>query len=180
MATKNDKFHIHPAYAHGHDWEEFIEALIEEGLEKHDHQFGWRQIVQPRTTLWRSKEDGPFDIISVELTTANSSIFGLEETQRRYLKVKCRECGRAMVQGKGAVYKTVPTDICTYCERDHQRSFARNRSRRYRQRHGLVKHLPIQQCAQCGWLFEPKRSTARFCSTTCRVKAHRIKGIITT
>lgn len=31
-------------------------------------------------------------------------------------------------------------------------------------------------CAECGNAFEAKRDTARFCSTTCRVRAHRKKG----
>ena len=171
MATKNDKFHIHPAYAHGHDWEEFIEALEIAGLEKSESPFGWSQILHPRTTLFRSKDEGPLDIVTVELTHTGQSLFGPIERHRRYVKTKCPTCGRAMVAGG---------DECNYCERHSKRRQAADRSRRYRQRHGLVKHLPIQQCAQCGWLFEPKRSTARFCSTTCRVKAHRIKGIITT
>ena len=31
----------------------------------------------------------------------------------------------------------------------------------------------VRKCPQCGKEFQPKRSDARFCSTTCRVKAHR-------
>lgn len=31
-------------------------------------------------------------------------------------------------------------------------------------------------CAECGNAFEAKRDTARYCSTTCRVRAHRKKG----
>jgi hypothetical protein len=30
-------------------------------------------------------------------------------------------------------------------------------------------------CAQCGETFAPKRSDARFCSTRCRVAAHRAR-----
>ena len=30
-------------------------------------------------------------------------------------------------------------------------------------------------CEQCGRVFEAKRSTARFCSSSCRIKAHRAK-----
>ena len=32
------------------------------------------------------------------------------------------------------------------------------------------------KCAQCGNEFEPKRATAKFCSTVCRVKANRQEG----
>ena len=31
----------------------------------------------------------------------------------------------------------------------------------------------IKACEECGKLFEAKRSTARFCSSNCRLKAHR-------
>jgi hypothetical protein len=31
-------------------------------------------------------------------------------------------------------------------------------------------------CAQCGATFTPKRSSAQFCSTRCRVAAHRGKS----
>ena len=34
MATRYDKLIIHPAHADGHDWDEFIEALEKDGLEK--------------------------------------------------------------------------------------------------------------------------------------------------
>ena len=69
MATNYDKFIIHPAYADGHDWDEFIEALERAGLEKSGHpKICWSQILHPRTTLFRSKDEGPFDIVTVELT----------------------------------------------------------------------------------------------------------------
>jgi hypothetical protein len=31
----------------------------------------------------------------------------------------------------------------------------------------------LKQCAECGTLFNPKRSDARFCSTTCRTRMHK-------
>ena len=36
-----------------------------------------------------------------------------------------------------------------------------------------MSSLPIA-CGQCGAVFTPKRSTARYCSTRCRVAAHRL------
>ena len=165
MANQNDKFTIDPRYAYGHDWEEFLDALVEFGLDKHTTQYSWSQISNPRTETWRIREDGPV-YIAVAFNLSGVSLLGPEQSKMRFFKQQCRTCGRAMVGGH---------DDCRYCRRDHERKQSADRSRRYRQRHGLVKHLPIQQCAQCGWLFEPKRSTARFCSSTCRVKAHRIK-----
>ena len=86
MTTNYDKFIIHPAYADGHDWDEFIEALEEAGLEKDESPFGWSQILHPRTTLWRSKDEGPFDIVTVELTHTGQSIFGPFKDHRRFIK----------------------------------------------------------------------------------------------
>ena len=69
MTTHDDKFHIHPGLPDGHDWDEFIEALEEFGLEKRTTPDGsWLQFLHPRTTLWRSKDGGPFNIITIELT----------------------------------------------------------------------------------------------------------------
>lgn len=31
----------------------------------------------------------------------------------------------------------------------------------------------VKNCADCGVPFSPERSTARFCSSTCRSRAHR-------
>lgn len=38
----------------------------------------------------------------------------------------------------------------------------------------LVEKLSVS-CAGCGEDFQPKRSTAKFCSSACRLKAHRGK-----
>ena len=164
MATRNDKFSIHPGYACGHDWNEFIEALEKAGLEKDESPFGWSQILHPRTTLWRSKDEGPYDIVTVELTHIGQSIFGPFKDHRRFIKTECSRCGRAMVADDG---------VCRYCKRDAQRRQSATRSRLYRRRHGIVKDRFLDTCPVCGKEFRPKRSTARFCSTTCRVKAHR-------
>ena len=166
MATRYDKLIIDPAHADGHDWDEFIEALERAGLEKSGHpKLGWSQILHPRTTLYRSKDEGPFDIVMVELTWIGDGTFGPFKKDRRYIKSNCSTCGRAMVGG----------GECNYCERDRRRQQSAMRSRRYRYRHGIVQLRSFQSCPVCGKEFLPKRSTARFCSTTCRVKAHRTK-----
>jgi hypothetical protein len=33
--------------------------------------------------------------------------------------------------------------------------------------------IPARKCARCGGLFTPRRATARYCGTACRVAAHR-------
>jgi len=38
------------------------------------------------------------------------------------------------------------------------------------------QHQHLASCAHCGAEFTPKRSTARFCSTACRVAAHRARS----
>jgi len=167
MATNYDKFIFRPVHAFGHDWDEFIEALEKSDLEKDESPDGWSQILHPRTTLFRSKHEGPFDIVTVELTWSGDGKYGPWQRDLRFRKAKCRTCGRAMV-----VNNTVE---CNYCERDRRRQLSAARSRRYRYRHGIVQLRSFQSCPVCGKEFLPKRSTARFCSTTCRVKDHRLK-----
>ena len=77
MATHYDKFIIHPAHATGHDWDEFMAALERWDLEKSGHpKTGWTQILHPRTKLWRSKDEGPLDTVTVELTWIGDGIRG--------------------------------------------------------------------------------------------------------
>ena len=164
MATHYDKFIIHPAHATGHDWDEFMAALERWDLEKSGHpKTGWTQILHPRTTLWRSKDEGPLDTVTVELTWIGDGVRGSWKQDRRYCKSNCSTCGRAMVGG----------GECNYCVRDRRRRQSAMSSRFYRRRHGIVKDRFLVTCPVCGKEFRPKRSTARFCSTTCRVKAHR-------
>ena len=171
MTTHDDKFLIHPGYPVGHQpiaryWDEFIEALEEFGLEKRTTPSGrWSQILCPRTTLHSSRHLGrPFNIITVELTDIGGGRFGPYQERRRYFKTKCPTCGRAMVAG---------LDECFYCERHRRQRKGAERSRRYRYRHGIVLEPSFKSCPVCGKEFLPKRSTARFCSTTCWVTAHR-------
>jgi hypothetical protein len=65
---------------------------------------------------------------------------------------------------------------CAAC--NIERTLERNRAnaRSWRQRKGLIKRPDEQQCPHCLETFTPKRSTAQFCSTRCRVAAHRGKG----
>jgi hypothetical protein len=83
---------------------------------------------------------------------------------------------------------SVKTHRCKACraKRDRERQTDRQRERR-RLKSGLwqlkrVGQLPITQlqpvkrpCEHCGEPFIPQRTTARFCSTKCRVYHHRRK-----
>jgi hypothetical protein len=57
------------------------------------------------------------------------------------------------------------------CRDCRQRRLLRDRVRRHRER----TKQPLQQvaCQHCSNTFTPQRSTARFCSTACRVAHHR-------
>ena len=57
-----------------------------------------------------------------------------------------------------------------------RRCWRRERNRlAMRQRRGSALVLQDRPCLQCGSIFTPERSTARYCSTRCRVAAHRAK-----
>jgi predicted nucleic acid-binding Zn ribbon protein len=81
-------------------------------------------------------------------------------------KWTCLTCGHSFADGR---------DICNHCELDRQRKLHRQYSQDYRIRHGLVNPRFSATCDHCGVTFRPKRSTRRFCSSSCRLKAHRLK-----
>ena len=89
----------------------------------------------------------------------------------------CIGCGNPlslMVMGGGWFGRgrcEVPRQImlCVRCydKRDAERRRAKRR-----------RPPPNQRaCAQCGETFSPARSDARFCSTRCRVAAHRASAV---
>ena len=164
MATRNDKIHVWPGTPCGHDWNDFLAALAEMGLERSENELGfWTQIVEPRSTITSPEDLWPNQLI-VEFGMAGYGLMGPWERTVRAWHSNCKSCGREMVSG---------TDICKHCKRDRVRQMNAARSRRYRYRAGLVKHRFIETCPVCGKEFRPKRSTARFCSSRCRVASHR-------
>ena len=102
--------------------------------------------------------------------------------QRRYYKVRriiCASCGKKEERGNA-------TELCSACalERRRQRRRAAQQERRglqsgryIRQTQGIFRVLvpKRQRCVHCGREFLPERSTARFCSTRCRVALYRSK-----
>jgi hypothetical protein len=76
----------------------------------------------------------------------------------------------------GALIATNYGNVCLACRLKRKRQTNREASRRYRLRHGIKQGFPVQLCERCGSVFEAKRSTARYCSTACRVAAHRARS----
>jgi hypothetical protein len=65
---------------------------------------------------------------------------------------------------------------CADCWRLHRKQERTERKRLYiRKRRGSDEPRELRSCAHCGNNFIPKRTTAEFCSTRCRVAAHRQK-----
>jgi len=64
---------------------------------------------------------------------------------------------------------------CNNCQKEKARKASRESSWLHRRRSGQVK-AGVAKCQNCGKLFDQVRSTARFCSTKCRVAAHRAKA----
>ena len=65
--------------------------------------------------------------------------------------------------------------FCYTCNKVHQRWTSKNRSWAYRRRSGLVPAIPDKKCLQCNKTFIPARSSAKFCSSKCRLQCHRAK-----
>lgn len=62
---------------------------------------------------------------------------------------------------------------CKACRLNHELTMSRLAARRRRRAKGEVTTPQWMHCTHCSSVFQPKRSTAQFCSTKCRVAAHR-------
>jgi hypothetical protein len=89
-----------------------------------------------------------------------------------YRKV-CGCCGRATADK----IETGTRRNCRPCQMEYDRAMQRAytalwRIRKYGES-GIPSRVFTKECNHCGSVFQPKRSTAQFCSTKCRVAAHR-------
>jgi hypothetical protein len=62
---------------------------------------------------------------------------------------------------------------CNVCQLEQARKASRQSSWLHRRKSGQVK-AGVAECQHCGKLFDQVRSTAKFCSSRCRVAAHRL------
>ena len=113
---------------------------------------GWHDTVRPvtLTTRWGRKRG----LLCQPCSDKRYSVRLVDDDWR----VPCARpaCGRTMI-GKKSKY---PPKFCSiYCNANRDRALPRN----------------LAQCVHCGEDFKPKRATAMFCSSNCRVKAHRDK-----
>ena len=81
--------------------------------------------------------------------------------------VRCREC-----QSPIAIDSPYMENLWPFCGNVCERRYRTRRGReQYRQAHPAKP----ANCGHCQASFTPLRSTARYCSTRCRVAAHRAK-----
>jgi hypothetical protein len=95
-------------------------------------------------------------------------------TERRFTLQPCQSCTADMLRDPHR--RSWKADHCQSCLREIKRASNRKSAKTYRINNGMVKTPLFVDCAHCGERFAPKRSTARFCSTACRVAAHRAKA----
>jgi ribosomal protein L32 len=103
------------------------------------------------------------------------SLFGPYERDRFAWRTKCPNCGHdaaSLVTN----HRSPIQRCCRVCRLDHERAMARLAARRRRRAKGEVTTPAVIPCTHCGTIFTPKRSTAQFCSTACRVAAHRARS----
>ena len=100
-------------------------------------------------------------------------IGGDYEINKLHLRTTCPHCGHdaASLSSYGSLLK----QVCKNCRLEHRRALARLAAKRRRRTSGEVTTPTTKPCAHCGKSFKPQRSTATFCSTKCRVAAHRTK-----
>ncbi len=107
-----------------------------------------------------------WDTYWLSWTITGNTIFGPSQRNQVFCRRKCPECGRHMCSGSVR---------CNHCELELQRLWNRKASKNYRVRNGLIKTPLYVKCHHCGKKFQPKRSTAKFCSDRCRVVNHRAR-----
>jgi hypothetical protein len=83
--------------------------------------------------------------------------------KRWHEPIKCGGCGRPMVFDANRV---IPEIVA--CGPDCRRAVRAARARERRARRRNERH-----CGDCGRLFTPQRTDGRFCSSACRLRAHR-------
>ena len=87
----------------------------------------------------------------------------LADMTGKVYRMECEDCGQP-------IYSEWPNlKRCWDCRQEHSREAVRQ----FRQRNGLVAEHKKRRCECCRQWFQPVRSTARFCTTVCRVKANR-------
>lgn len=80
----------------------------------------------------------------------------------------CPDCGQDFLR-----FDQARNPRCLVCRQARLRARWAERKSAWRQARSPVKEMA---CVHCGVLFTPKRSTAQFCGTACRVAAHRAKA----
>lgn len=121
------------------------------------------------TCLSACRIDG---VVYVDTVHSYESDFGGVRSREQHLvQGDCETCGELMLRDPNS--RSWRSHHCQGCLRALKRESNLKAAREYRIRNGLVKVTDCMNCAHCGEAFKPQRSTARFCSTRCRVAAHR-------
>lgn len=105
-------------------------------------------------------------------TVYGQGLFGPFERDLYTWRSTCPHCGQEAA-GLSPKHRSLIQRCCRVCRLEHERAMARLAARRRRRAKGEVTTPSTMACAHCGATFTPKRSTAQFCSTRCRVAAHR-------
>jgi hypothetical protein len=93
------------------------------------------------------------------------------QEDNRLAQCHCKGCGELMLRNRHS--SSWKADLCSRCQRELKRQESRQSAKAYRERNQKpVIHDP-KPCAHCGEHFTPQRTTAKFCSSVCRVASHR-------
>jgi len=84
-----------------------------------------------------------------------------------YVRLKCNGCGRVFYDHKDNPYSHAP-DCTGRC-----RAYAYSHAAYLQAKAIRAQNRAPRPCEQCGETFTPSRADARFCTTRCRMRAHR-------
>ena len=100
----------------------------------------------------------------------------VERTRHATRCSACLDCSRNFISAISRIVNSNPSRFwkqqqrCNDCQPEYLRQQKNNRQQRYRDNHRITRTATCQHCSNT---FTPQRSTARFCSTACRVAHHR-------
>jgi hypothetical protein len=158
-----DMYHRRLLFAYG-IWH--FDLMLDYGLAEDLRTWSWMQLMRRARTAGFRVKISVLKRIMDDKRRDKSSMFWIQGGEEPFpylleypaFLTACNGCRLPMFTD------TTTRQFCNGCLRRHERNKKRNQR---------GTDLSDRLCRRCDATFTPKRSTAQFCSTRCRVAAHR-------